>query len=165
MQRIAGVDEVGRGPLAGAVVAAAVILNSPVPFAKDSKQLTPAKREALAPIIKQNALAFAFGRAEVQEIDSLNIHHATLLAMKRAVLNLAVKPDEVWVDGKFVPRVSMPCKAFIKGDETIELDALYPNYGYKQHKGYGTKLHLAQLAKYGPCEIHRKSFKTNLEFL
>src|SRR3990167_528754 len=179
MQRIAGVDEVGRGPLAGAVVAAAVILNSPVPFAKDSKQLTPAKREALAPIIKQNALAFAFGRAEVQEIDSLNIHHATLLAMKRAVLNLAVKPDEVWVDGKFVPRVSMPCKAFIKGDETIEviscasilakvlrdnemieLDALYPNYGFKQHKGYGTKLHLAQLAKYGPCEIHRKSFKT-----
>ena len=123
MQRIAGVDEVGRGPLAGPVVACAVVLRSSVPWVKDSKLLSPRQREALVPVIKQNSIAFAFGRAEAWEIDRLNIHHATLLAMQRAVFALEVSPDEVWVDGKFAPQLPMSCKTFIKGDANIEVIA------------------------------------------
>lgn len=177
MQMVAGVDEVGRGPLAGPVIAAAVILHSSVPNAKDSKKLSPQQRKLLVPIIKQNAVAFAFGRAETNEIDVLNIHFATLLAMQRAVENLSISPHEVWVDGKFAPLVSMPCRTFIKGDENVgviscasilakvlrdqemeDLDKAYPVYGFKQHKGYPTALHLKNLMIYGPCPIHRLSF-------
>lgn len=181
---VAGVDEVGRGPLAGPVIAAAVILEKEISGVKDSKKLSPAKRETLAQVIQTHAIAYAFGRAEPHEIDTLNIHHATLLAMKRAIENLAFPPHEVWVDGKFAPQVAMPCQTFIGGDdsiylisaasilakvhrdtEMIELDALYPEYGFKVHKGYPTPFHKAQLIKHGPSPLHRRSFggvNTNL---
>lgn len=177
MQRIAGVDEVGRGPLAGPVVAAAVILFTPISGVKDSKKLTEKERLRLVPLIQAQAIAFAYGRAEVEEIDSLNIHHATLLAMKRAVENLSIVPDEVWVDGKFAPSIALPCRTFIGGDANInsiscasilakvlrdeemyEMDKCYPQYGFKHHKGYPTAEHRKQLASHGPCPIHRLSF-------
>lgn len=174
---IAGVDEVGRGPLAGAVVTAAVILKNPIEGVMDSKKLTPKKRQQLAIQIQQEALCFAYGRAEVDEIDRLNIHHATLLAMKRAVEALSIQPDEVLIDGLYVPVLTMPSKAIVKGDSLIDeiaaasilakvardeemtqFDAIYPGYGFAAHKGYPTVEHRAMLQKLGPCAIHRRSY-------
>ncbi len=174
---IAGVDEVGRGPLAGPVITAAVILASPIEGVTDSKLLTPAKRQKLAIQIREQALCYAYGRAEVDEIDRLNIHHATLLAMKRALEGLSIRPDKVLVDGLYVPKVSMPCQAIVKGDSLITeigaasilakvlrdeemeyMDTLYPGYGFAQHKGYPTSAHRAALKILGPCAIHRRSY-------
>jgi len=177
---IAGVDEVGRGPLAGAVVTAAVILDPQKPIAglADSKKLSEKKRLLLAEEIKEKALCYCIARAEQCEVDELNIFHATLLAMKRAVEGLAIRPDQVLVDGKFCPQISHPCEAIIKGDtkvaaisaasiiakvsrdnEMIALDNTFPGYGFAQHKGYPTKQHIAALEQLGICPIHRKSFK------
>ncbi|MCR9192065.1 MAG: ribonuclease HII [Gammaproteobacteria bacterium] len=173
----AGVDEVGRGPLAGPVVAAAVLIEDTIPGVMDSKCLTPKKRQALAAQIIGKAHAYAYGRAEVHEIDQLNIHHATLLAMRRAVEALAIVPTHVLVDGIFTPQVGMSCEAIVKGDgliyqisaasilakvcrdaEMVEMDTLYPGYGFAAHKGYGTAQHQAALRELGPCPIHRRSF-------
>lgn len=174
----AGVDEVGRGPLAGAVVAAAVILDSPIEGLTDSKKLSEKKREYLAKVIQEQAYAFAYGRAEVEEIDKLNIHHATLLAMKRAIEALPIKPDEVLVDGLYVPKITIPSKAIVNGDSLIPqisaasilakvlrdsemktLDLIYPGYGFAKHKGYGTAQHKEALLRLGPCPIHRRSYE------
>ncbi len=177
---IAGVDEVGRGPLAGAVVTAAVILDPENPIAglDDSKKLTEKKREILALEIKEKALCYYIARAEHDEIDELNIFHATLLAMKRAVAGLSMSPDKVLVDGKFCPEIPYTCEAVIKGDsrvasisaasilakvsrdrEMIAMEATYPGYGFAKHKGYPTKLHIEALEKLGITPIHRKSYK------
>lgn len=174
---IAGVDEVGRGPLAGPVVTAAVILNRPIAGLTDSKKLTPNKRKTLAEQIKKEALCFAYGRAEVDEIDELNIHWATLLAMKRAIDALTIKPAKVLVDGLHKPKVDIPCEAIVQGDlliaeisaasilakvsrdeEMVRLDSLYPGYGFAIHKGYCTTMHRRLLLEHGPCPIHRRSF-------
>lgn len=178
----AGVDEVGRGPLAGSVVAAAVILDPEKTIAglNDSKLLTPKKREILAAQIKASCLAWALGRAEVAEIDEINILQASLLAMRRALESLHVRPTHVLVDGIHLPKLSFAVtalKAIIGGDrlipaisaasiiakvardqEMVELDALYPGYGFAQHKGYGTKQHLAALQELGASSLHRRSF-------
>ncbi len=177
---IAGVDEVGRGPLAGPVVTAAVILDpdKPITGLDDSKKLSEKKREVLAVEIREKALCYAIGRAEQFEIDELNIFHATLLAMKRAIESLTIQADHVLVDGKFCPQVSCSCKAVIKGDakvaaisaasilakvcrdnEMIRMDDTYPGYGFAKHKGYPTRLHIEALQKLGACPIHRRSFK------
>ncbi|MCX7115571.1 MAG: ribonuclease HII [Gammaproteobacteria bacterium] len=177
MPFIAGVDEVGRGPLAGPVVAAAVILNAPIPGVKDSKKLSEKQRIHLAQQIQSQAVAYAYGRAEPHEIDALNIHHATLLAMKRAIEALTITPDEVWVDGLYTPSISMFSKAIVRGDESvgeiscasilakvyrdsemIEMSLLYPDYGFEKHKGYPTALHLSRLREFGITPIHRNSF-------
>ena len=174
---IAGVDEVGRGPLAGPVVTAAVIIQERIEGVTDSKKLSAVKRKILALLIKEKAIAFAYGRAEVHEIDSLNIHHATLLAMKRAIEALTVKPTKVMVDGLFRPAINLDCEAVVGGDLSIyeigaasilakvardaEMEALhliYPQYGFDQHKGYATPLHKQALQQWGPCSHHRKSF-------
>ncbi|MDA9272012.1 ribonuclease HII [bacterium] len=174
---LAGVDEVGRGPLAGPVVTAAVILKEPIDGITDSKKLTPLKRARLAIEIRERALCYAFGRAEVEEIDTLNIHHATLLAMKRAIEALPIPPSEVWVDGLYTPQVIMPCKAIVKGDSLVlaigaasilakvlrdeemeRMDELYPGYGFALHKGYPTSTHRIALQRLGPCAIHRRSY-------
>lgn len=173
----AGVDEVGRGPLAGAVVTAAVILKDPIEGLADSKKLTPKKRKLLSLEIKERALAFAYGRAEVSEIDSLNIHHATLLAIRRAVEALSIKPDTVLIDGIHIPVLNIPCRAIIGGDSLIPeisaasilakvardeemeaLDLIYPGYGFAGHKGYPTVAHRDALKRLGPCIIHRRSY-------
>lgn len=174
---VAGVDEVGRGPLAGPVVTAAVILESSIPGVLDSKRLTPKKRKALALEIQEKAICYAYGRAEVDEINALNIHHAALLAMKRAVEGLSIQPEMVLVDGMHRPDITMPCYAVIKGDEFIaeisaasilakvhrdeEMQAMelhYPGYGFAAHKGYPTAMHHQALETLGPCIIHRKYF-------
>lgn len=176
---IAGVDEVGRGPLAGAVIAGAVILDPLRPIAglTDSKLLTEKKREQLFVEIQANALAWAIGRAEVDEIDTINILQASLVAMQRAVAALTVQPHHVLVDGNKAPKFVCPATAIIKGDltepaisaasiiakvtrdrEMVELDRQYPMYGFAAHKGYGTKLHLTALQEHGPCVLHRRSF-------
>lgn len=176
---VAGVDEVGRGPIAGPVVAAAVILlpEKPIKGLADSKQLSEKKREALFQEIQEKALAYAVGRAEVEEIDRINILQASLLAMRRAVLALSVKPDIVWVDGQYCPKVPYSTRAFIKGDERIsvisaasiiakvtrdrEMKCLaqeYPGYGLEQNKGYPTPKHLAALTALGVTPLHRRSF-------
>ena len=178
-QLIAGVDEVGRGPLCGAVVAAAVILDpeKPIEGLTDSKKLTEKKRDLLFDEIKEKALAWALGRAEVEEIDELNILHASMLAMERAVNALSPAPDYALVDGNRCPNLPCPCEPVIKGDltepsisaasiiakvtrdrEMEELDEKYPGYGIAKHKGYPTKVHMEALEKLGPSEIHRKSF-------
>jgi len=177
---IAGVDEVGRGPLAGAVVTAAVILDpdNPVEGLDDSKKLSEKKRISLAEQIKEKALCYHIARAEHDEIDQLNIFHATLLAMKRAVDGLTIKPDRVFVDGKFCPDIAFSCEAVIKGDakvaaisaasilakvsrdnEMIAMEETWPGYGFARHKGYPTKVHLQALENLGITPIHRKSFK------
>ncbi len=177
---IAGVDEVGRGPLCGAVITAAVILDpqQPINGLKDSKKLSETKRQQLAQQIKQQALAWCIARAEVAEIDQLNILHATMLAMQRAVEGLSVQPELALIDGNRCPQLAVPCQAVIKGDdrvpaiaaasilakvardaEMLELDKQYPGYGIAQHKGYPTKQHLAALAELGATPIHRRSFK------
>ncbi|RUQ81899.1 ribonuclease HII [Legionella septentrionalis] len=174
---VAGVDEVGRGPLAGPVVAAAVILESKIEGVTDSKLLTPVKRKKLAALIKEHAIAFAYGRGEVEEIDALNIHYATLLAMKRAIDALSISPDKILIDGLHRPAVAIPCYAIVKGDllvpdigaasilakvyrdeEMEKMDELYPGYGFAAHKGYATALHHKALQELGPCQIHRKNF-------
>lgn len=176
---IAGVDEVGRGPLAGDVVAAAVILDPARPIAglADSKQLTPERREILHALIMEQALATAIARASVAEIDSLNILHATLLAMQRAVSALPVQPTFVYVDGNRLPRWQYKSEAVVRGDgriaaiaaasiiakvtrdrELMALDARYPGYGFAQHKGYPTQMHLQALRELGPTPAHRRSF-------
>ena len=175
----AGVDEAGRGPLAGPVVAAAVILDPMRPIAglKDSKQLTEETREQLAPIIKERALDWSVAHATVEEIDELNILQATMLAMKRAVAGLTVRPNLVLVDGNRVPHLDIAVNAVVGGDETVaaisaasiiakttrdhwlmDLDRQYPEYGFAKHKGYGTAEHMAAIEKYGPLPVHRKSF-------
>lgn len=180
MTWIAGVDEAGRGPLADAVYASAVILDPMQPIAglKDSKQLSEAKRLTLANQIKRCALAWCIATASVAEIDALNILQATLLAMRRAILGLAILPDVVWVDGRDVPsELTMATRAIVKGDQLvpaisaasilaktardaalITLDTQYPQYGFAQHKGYPTAQHLAAIARYGVTQAHRKSF-------
>ena len=176
---VAGVDEVGRGPLAGPVVAAAVILD-PARFIvglADSKKLSEARREALAPIIREQALAWALGRAEVEEIDAINILQASLLAMRRAVLALSVSPEFALIDGNRCPDLPCPAEAVVKGDsrvaaisaasiiakvardhEMVALDAQYPGYGLAGHKGYPSRVHLAALQQLGVTPIHRRSF-------
>jgi len=176
---VAGVDEVGRGPLAGAVVTAAVILDParPITGLRDSKVLTPARREALAEVIRGQALAWALGRAEAEEIDRLNVLQATMLAMQRAVLALPVRPARVLVDGNRGPVLPFPVEAIVGGDasvpcisaasilakvardrEMVELDARYPGYGFARHKGYPTREHLEALERLGPSSVHRRSF-------
>lgn len=174
---LAGVDEVGRGPLAGPVITAAVILDSPIEGITDSKKLSPLKRKRLSIEIRERALCYAFGRAEVEEIDQLNIHHATLLAMKRAIEALTIQPEKVLVDGLYIPKIAIPCEAIVNGDSLIteigaasilakvlrdeemeQMDKLYPGYGFAQHKGYATAEHRAALQALGPCIIHRRSY-------
>ena len=176
---IAGVDEAGRGPLAGDVYAAAVVLDEKKPILglTDSKKLSARQRDTFARQIREQAIAWFVARADVSEIDQLNILQATMLAMQRAVQGLAVVPDQVLVDGNRVPTLPMPSKAIVKGDLTepaisaasilaktardaslAELHAQYPDYGFDQHKGYGTALHLARLREHGPCPAHRQSF-------
>ena len=176
---IAGVDEVGRGPLAGPVVTAAVILDPqrPIDGLADSKKLSERRREALADAIKVNALAWAIGRAEVEEIDQLNILQATMLAMQRAVAGLGIEPEHVLVDGNRCPKLNCSCEYVIKGDsrvaaisaasilakvsrdsEMCELDAQFPGYGLAGHKGYPTKAHIDALQALGVTPIHRRSF-------
>ncbi|WP_105258382.1 ribonuclease HII [Pseudoalteromonas sp. T1lg88] len=180
VQYIAGVDEVGRGPLVGDVVTAAVILdpNKPIAGLTDSKKLSDKKRQALSEEIKEKALSYCIARATVEEIDELNILHATMLAMSRAVAGLDITPDFVFVDGNRLPALDMAAQAVVKGDalvaeisaasilakvardqEMIELDAQYPQYGFAGHKGYPTKAHFEALAEHGALEQHRKSFK------
>lgn len=177
---IAGVDEVGRGPLAGPVVTAAVILDPAKPIAglTDSKKLTEKRREALVPIIQQHALSWALGRAEVHEIDELNILQASLLAMRRAVMALPIAPQKVHVDGIHAPDLPYPVVTIIKGDlydqaiaaasilakvardqEMHDLAQQYPGYDLAKHKGYPTAAHQQALMQLGPSAIHRKSFK------
>lgn len=176
---LAGVDEVGRGPLAGPVIAAAVILrkDSALDGLADSKKLSPNQRERLAANIKTQASAWAIGRAEVNEIDEINILQASLLAMQRAVNGLDIIPDAVAVDGLYTPVVEPICYAIVKGDslvpaisaasiiakvyrdnEMMRLDADYPGYGFAKHKGYPTREHLAALAELGVSALHRRSF-------
>ena len=176
---VAGVDEAGRGPLAGPVIAAAVILH-PDQFISglaDSKQLSPNRREELFHYITNSCLAWAVGRADVHEIDQLNILQASLLAMTRAINKLTTKPNKILIDGNQVPNNPYPSKAIIRGDQTVPVisaasivakvlrdremvlyDAYYPEYGFAQHKGYGTKRHLEAIRKYDITPIHRRSF-------
>ena len=176
---VAGVDEVGRGPLCGAVVTAAVILDPARPIAglNDSKKLTEARREKLYDEICEKALSWCIARAEVEEIDELNILHATLLAMQRAVEGLSITPKLAMIDGNRCPTLAMPAEAVVKGDSKVPAIAAasilakvtrdrlmeryaesYPQYGFEVHKGYGTKRHYEALRAFGPCEIHRKTF-------
>ncbi|WP_296271090.1 ribonuclease HII [Pseudomonas sp. UBA6323] len=176
---VAGVDEVGRGPLCGAVVTAAVILDParPILGLNDSKKLTELRREVLFDEIREKALAWCIARAEVEEIDRLNILHATMLAMQRAVEGLSVTPRLALIDGNRCPKLAVPSAPVIKGDgrvpaiaaasilakvsrdrEMVEMDRLYPGYGIAGHKGYPTPVHLDALQRLGPTPIHRRSF-------
>jgi ribonuclease HII len=176
---LAGVDEVGRGPLVGSVVAAAVILDlkAPIDGLTDSKKLTARRRESLDVLIRERALAFAVAEASAEEVDSLNIYHATHLAMRRAVDALAPQAEYLLVDGNRLPGHALPGQAVVKGDarhpaiaaasilakvardaQMAELDLRYPEYGFARHKGYPTKEHLAALEAHGPLAEHRKSF-------
>ena len=179
-QLIAGVDEVGRGPLVGAVVTAAVILDpdNPIEGLRDSKKLSEKKREALDVEIREKALSWAVARAEPEEIDQLNILHASMLAMKRAVDALNVRPDFVLVDGNRLPDWQYQAEAVVKGDdkhaeiaaasilakvardnEMKQLHAQYPEYGFDRHKGYPTAAHFAAIERHGVLDCYRKSFK------
>ena len=176
----AGVDEAGRGPLAGPVVAAAVILdpNRYIDGLADSKTLSERRRNRLTLIIKEDALSWSVGMASIEEIDELNILQATLLAMQRAINGLAIQPDEALIDGNCLPKLLIPAHAIVKGDSKIkvigaasivakvERDKImadyhnqYPDYSFHLHKGYGTKRHLNEIEKFGILPIHRKSFK------
>ncbi|WP_455231046.1 ribonuclease HII [Geopseudomonas aromaticivorans] len=176
---VAGVDEVGRGPLCGPVVTAAVILDPlrPILGLNDSKKLSEARREKLFDEIREKALAWCIGRAEVEEIDRLNILQATFLAMQRAVEGLHIQPRLALIDGNRCPKLAVPSAPVIQGDgkvpaiaaasilakvsrdrEMAELDALYPGYGLAGHKGYPTAVHLEALRRLGPTPIHRRSF-------
>jgi ribonuclease HII len=176
---IAGVDEAGRGPLAGPVVAAAVVLDpgAPIGGLRDSKQLTAAGRERLAALIRERAYAWSLGRADAGDIDRINILQATLLAMTRAVAGLPTCPQRVLVDGLHCPRLPCSVEAVVGGDrhiasisaasilakvtrdaEMVELDRHYPQYGFRRHKGYPTREHREALRRHGPCPFHRRSF-------
>ena len=176
---VAGVDEVGIGPLAGDVVACAVILdpNTPINGLRDSKRLSDKSRERLAESICAHALSWSLGSASVAEVDSLNVLVASHLAMQRAVAALSLVPDTVLVDGNKTPDFGLPTQAIVKGDQRVaaisaasivakvtrdrqlmELAARFPGYGFEQHKGYPTKFHLQALAELGPCAVHRRSF-------
>ena len=176
---VAGVDEAGRGPLAGPVVAAAVILDDlqPIKGLADSKKLTALRREALFDEIRAKALCCSIALATVEEIDQFNILQATMLAMKRAVEGLRLKPQKTLVDGNRIPALSMLAEAIVKGDALVpaisaasilakvyrdrwctDLDQAYPQYGFARHKGYGTAVHLAALREHGACPQHRRSF-------
>lgn len=176
---VCGVDEAGRGPLCGAVVAAAVILDPvrPIEGLNDSKKLTPRRRERLADEIRSKAMAWAVAEATVEEIDRLNILHASMLAMSRAVAALAIRPDIVKVDGNRCPDVPLPCEAVVGGDALVaeisaasilaktvrdaamvELDRAHPQYGFARHKGYPVPDHLAALRAHGVLSCHRRSF-------
>ena len=178
--RLCGVDEAGRGPLAGAVFAAAVVLDPQRQIRKlaDSKLIALAERERIATRIRAKALAWAVASASVEEIDRINILQASLLAMRRAIESLGMEPDEVCVDGLHVPSVRFPCRAIVKGDRLVaaisaasilakvardaEMAALherFPQYGFVEHKGYATPEHLAALREHGPCAIHRRTFE------
>ncbi|EHU5193739.1 ribonuclease HII [Vibrio parahaemolyticus] len=179
-QLIAGVDEVGRGPLVGDVVTAAVILdpNNPIEGLNDSKKLSEKKRLSLLPEIKEKALAWAVGRCSPEEIDELNILQATMVAMQRAIAGLKVRPDLVLIDGNRCPELPMDSQAVVKGDlrvaeisaasiiakvvrdqEMEELDKQYPQFGFAKHKGYPTKAHFEAIEQHGVISEHRKSFK------
>jgi ribonuclease HII len=176
---LCGVDEAGRGPLAGPVHAAAVILDKKrrINGLADSKVLTPERREVLAGRIKERAIAWAVASASVEEIDRLNIFHASMLAMRRAVAQLDVRPEEAWIDGNHCPDLGCTAKAIVDGDalhpvisaasilakttrdaEMCALHERYPQYGFARHKGYATAEHLDALGRHGPCAIHRRSF-------
>ena len=178
-QRFAGVDEAGRGPLAGPVFAAAVIFDPgrPIEGLRDSKLLSPVARERLAGVIHDRALAWCVASADVDEIDALNILQATLLAMRRAVEGLRVAPTHALVDGNQAPTLGCRVRTIVKGDRDVavisaasilaktardallvELDRTYPGYGFARNKGYGTPEHLAALERLGPCRAHRRSF-------
>jgi ribonuclease HII len=176
---VSGVDEVGRGPLAGPVVAAAVILDpdNPIHGLMDSKKLTAKKRERLDIEIREKALAWSIGRAEVQEIDTINILQASLLAMRRAVEGLSIPSDYALIDGNRCPELECRCQAVVKGDQRVEqisaasiiakvsrdtemlqMHDVYPEYGFDSHKGYPTRQHVMALQQYGVTPIHRRSF-------
>lgn len=181
---ICGVDEAGRGPLAGPVCAAAVILpaGAVIEGLDDSKKLTEKKRERLYDIIKQTAVAYSVAYGTLEEIETVNILEATYLAMNRAIEGLTVKPDFALIDGNRVPRgIKIPCETIVKGDSKsmsvaaasvlakvtrdrlmLEYDKKYSEYNFKKHKGYGTKEHTELIKQYGPCEIHRLSFLKNI---
>lgn len=181
---ICGVDEAGRGPLAGPVCAAAVILPEGVVIEglDDSKKLTEKKREKLYDIIKQTAVAYSVAYGTLEEIETVNILEATYLAMNRAIEGLTIKPDFSLIDGNRVPRgIKIPCETIVKGDSKsmsvaaasvlakvtrdrlmLEYDKKYPEYNFKKHRGYGTKEHTELIKQYGPCEIHRLSFLKNI---
>lgn len=181
---ICGVDEAGRGPLAGPVCAAAVILpeGAVIEGLDDSKKLTEKKRERLYDIIKETAVAYSVAYGTLEEIETVNILEATYLAMNRAIAGLSVKPDFALIDGNRVPRgIKIPCETVVKGDSKsmsvaaasvlakvtrdrlmLEYDKKYPEYNFKKHKGYGTKEHTELIKQYGPCEIHRLSFLKNI---
>ena len=181
---ICGVDEAGRGPLAGPVCAAAVILpeGAVIEELDDSKKLTEKKREKLYDIIKETAVAYSVAYGTLEEIETVNILEATYLAMNRAIEGLNVKPDFALIDGNRVPRgINIPCETIVKGDSKsmsvaaasvlakvtrdrlmLEYDKKYPEYNFKKHKGYGTKEHTELIKQYGPCEIHRLSFLKNI---
>ncbi len=177
--KVCGVDEAGRGPLAGPVYAAAVILSTerPIDGLKDSKLLSEKRREQLAEEIHEKAISWAVAHASVDEIDRMNILHASMLAMQRAVAALTVRPDEAWIDGNRCPSLACRARAIVQGDrlhavisaasilaktardaEMRRQHALYPQYGFDRHKGYPTPQHLALLERHGPCAIHRRSF-------
>jgi ribonuclease HII len=183
---VCGVDEAGRGPLAGPVVAAAVILDPSRPIAglNDSKKLSEKARDRLAPLIRERALAWCVAEASVEEIDRLNILHATMLAMKRAVEGLSIVPARVLVDGNRCPPVTLPCEAIVKGDATVAaiaaasilaktardaqmlaLHEIYPQYGLDRHKGYPTAAHLESLRQHGIAPIYRRSFRPVRELI
>nr|MBL8411443.1 ribonuclease HII [Dechloromonas sp.] len=176
---VCGVDEAGRGPLAGPVVAAAVILDParPIPGLNDSKKLSEKKRDALAVLIRERAVAWAVAEASVAEIDQLNILHASMLAMQRAVAGLAIKAERAMIDGNRCPRLDIPAEAVVKGDGKIAsiaaasilaktvrdagmlaLHAQYPMYGFDRHMGYPTAAHFAALETHGASPVHRRSF-------
>ncbi|MBQ2286480.1 MAG: ribonuclease HII [Clostridia bacterium] len=181
---ICGVDEAGRGPLAGPVCAAAVILpeDAVIEGLNDSKKLSEKKREMLYDVIKEKALAFSVAYGTLEEIEELNILQATFIAMNRAIDGLEIKPDFALIDGNRVPKdIKIPCETVVKGDGKsmsvaaasvlakvtrdrlmLEYDKKYPEYNFKKHKGYGTKEHTELIKKYGPCEIHRISFLKNI---
>jgi len=184
---LAGVDEVGRGPLAGPVVTAAVILSPDDPMwgqYRDSKKVSEKKRIRFYYHIRKHAVAYSIGHATVAEIDHLNILHATMLAMRRAVDGLAVRPSKVLVDGNRIPDMAYPAEAIVGGDDSVQeiaaasivakvvrdrfmryLGHVFPVYGFAAHKGYGTKVHLEALKNYGPCAWHRKSFAPVARYL
>ena len=177
---LAGVDEVGRGPLAGPVVTAAVILSPDDPYLgqyRDSKRVAEKKRLKLYHHIRQYAVAYSLAMASLQEIDQLNILHATMLAMRRSVQGLSVQPGRVLVDGNRSPDLAVPVEAVVGGDDSVQeiaaasilakvvrdrlmrsYDVRYPGYQFGKHKGYGTKLHMDALHQLGPCPVHRRSF-------
>lgn len=180
---ICGVDEAGRGPLAGPVCAAAVILptGTIIDGVNDSKKLSEKKREALFEVIKQTAVSYSIAFATVEEIETMNILEATMLAMHRAVDGLEISADYAMIDGNKAPCLDIPCETIVKGDANsmsiaaasilakvsrdrlcADYDKKYPQYGFAKHKGYGTKLHREMIIEHGPCEIHRMSFLKNI---